>query len=291
MGDLLSKAAASQKQQNRKYLLKVLSSLRFLARQGLSLRGDGDETDSNLYQLLHLRGEDYPPIHQFLQKQQLKYTAHKVQNELLSIMAQQILRSIAVQIQNAVYFTIMIDETADCSNKEQVVLVFRWVSEDLVAHEEFIGLYLTDSIASTALVAIIEDTLLRMNIKLEHCRGQCFDGASVMTGARNGVAKVISDKESRAIFSHCYGHALNLGVDTIKQCQLMKTSLEVVSEISKLIKKSLREMPYFKSSSLTLLLIHLVSVYSVQHGGQYVLHHFRVFWTIIRYCLKCGMMP
>ena len=113
------------------------------------------------------------------------------------------------------------------------MLVFRWVSEDLVAHEEFIGLYLTDSIASTALVAIIEDTLLRMNIKLEHCRGQCFDGA------RNGVAKVISDKESQAIFSHCYGHALNLGVgDTIKQCQLMKTSLEVVSEISKLIKKS-----------------------------------------------------
>ena len=112
VGDLLSKAAASQKQQNRKYRLKVLSSLQFLARQGLSLRGDGDETDSNLYQLLHLRGEDYPPIHQFLQKQQLKYTAHEAQNELLSIMAQQILRSIAVQIQNAVYFTIMIDETA-----------------------------------------------------------------------------------------------------------------------------------------------------------------------------------
>lgn len=119
------------------------------------------------------------------------------------------------------------------------MLVFRWVSEDLVANEEFFGLYLTDSITSAALVAIIEDTLLRMNIKLEHCRGQCYDGASVMTGARNGVAKTISDKESRAIFTHCYGHALNLGVgDTVKQCQLMKSSLDVVIEISKLIKKS-----------------------------------------------------
>ena len=55
---------------------------------GLPLRGDGDETDSNLHQLLFLRGEDYPPIHQFPQRQQLKYTAHEVQNELLSIMAQ-----------------------------------------------------------------------------------------------------------------------------------------------------------------------------------------------------------
>ena len=60
-----------------------------------------------------------------------------------------------------------------------------------------------------------------------------------MTGIKYGVAKVIISRESRAIFSHCYGHALKLGVgDTIKQCQLMKFSLEVVAEISKLIKKS-----------------------------------------------------
>ena len=239
VGDMLSKQAATKKQQNRQYLFKVLTSIRFLTRQGLPLRGDGDESDSHLHQLLLLRGEDYPPIHQFLQRQQLKYTAHEVQNELLSIMSQQILRGIVLQIKNAKYVTVMIDETSDCSNKEQVVLVFRWVSEDLVAHEEFIGLYLTESISSAALIKIIEETILRMNIKLENCRGQCYDGASAMTGIKNGVATVIASRESRAIFSHCYGHALNLGVgDTIKQCQLMKSSLEVVAEISKLIKKS-----------------------------------------------------
>ena len=60
-----------------------------------------------------------------------------------------------------------------------------------------------------------------------------------MTAAKNDVAKAITSKESRLIFSHCYGHALNLGVgDTIKQYQLIKSSLEVVAEISKLIKKS-----------------------------------------------------
>ena len=86
------------------------------------------------------------------------------------------------------------------------------------AHEDFIGLYLTDSIT---LVAITEDTILHMNIKLERCRGQCYDGASTMSGAKNGVATVIASKE---LLTHCYGHALNLGVgDTIKQCQLMKS--------------------------------------------------------------------
>ena len=239
VGDMLNAAAITEKENNRKYMLKVLSSIRFLARQGLALRGDGDEQDSNLIQLLMLRGEDYKPIWTYLGKQQLKYTSHEVQNELLSIMALQVLRSIASQIQAAVFFTVMLDEATDCANREQVVLVFRWVDEDLTPHEEFIGLYLTASITAAALLAIIEDTILRMNLKLQHCRGQCYDGASVMSGTRGGLAKLVADKEPRAIFTHCYGHALNLSVgDTIRQCQVMKSALDVVMEISKLIKKS-----------------------------------------------------
>ena len=122
--------------------------------------------DSNPHQLMVRRREDCPSIHQFLGRQQLKYTSHQVQNELLFIMAQQVLHRIAEQIQSAVIFTSILDETADCSHKEQVVLVFWWVGMYLAPHEDFIGLYLTDSIAATALVAIIKDVILRMNLKL-----------------------------------------------------------------------------------------------------------------------------
>ena len=60
-----------------------------------------------------------------------------------------------------------------------------------------------------------------------------------MSGARSGVATIISSEEPRAVFTHCYGHSLNLAVgDTIRQSKLMKSSLETVNEISKLIKKS-----------------------------------------------------
>ena len=41
------------------------------------------------------------------------------------------------------------------------------MSEDLVAHE-FIGLYLTENITSAALVAMVEDTIPRIN-NFEHC--------------------------------------------------------------------------------------------------------------------------
>ena len=133
----------------------------------------------------------------------------------------------------------MVDETTDCSNVEQVVIVVRWVSDDLSVHEDFIGLYKTDSIQAKSLVSIIKDTLLCLNLKMELCRGQCYDGANVMSGAKSGVATMISLEEPRAVFTHCYGHSLNLAVgDTVRQSKVMKSALETVSEISKLIKKS-----------------------------------------------------
>ena len=46
IGDLLSSNYAGQKQANREYLVKIIQNVRFLARQGLALRGDGDEKDS-----------------------------------------------------------------------------------------------------------------------------------------------------------------------------------------------------------------------------------------------------
>jgi len=168
----------------------------------------------------------------------LKYTSPEMQNEFVSIMANVVLRTITARFQSS-FFTVMIDESTDIANVEQVVLVIRWVDNALDAHEEFVGLYQTDSLEAKALVTIIKDTILRFNLKLEICRGQCYDGASVMSGIKTGVAKQISDQEPRAVFTHCYGHSLNLAVgDTVKQCKVMKSSLETVNEISKLIKKS-----------------------------------------------------
>ena len=145
----------------------------------------------------------------------------------------------AASLQSSVYYTGMVDETTDTANKEKVVLVFRWVDDDLQVHEDFVGLHETDLTTADALVAIIRDTLLRLNIKLENCRGQCYDGAGVMSGRRSGVAKTLQDEEKRAVFTHCYGHALNLAAgDSIKLCKIIQSAFDTVAEMSKLVKKS-----------------------------------------------------
>ncbi len=60
-----------------------------------------------------------------------------------------------------------------------------------------------------------------------------------MTGIRNGVATKILQLESRALFTHCYGHSLNLAVrDTIKNSKVARDALDTSFEITKLIKFS-----------------------------------------------------
>ena len=52
-----------------------------------------------------------------------------------------------------------------------------------------------------------------MNVKISNCRGQYYDSALNMSGFHKGVAKLINQEESHAIYMHCYGHALNLAVN------------------------------------------------------------------------------
>ena len=44
--------------ENRTSLLKMISCLRYLARQGLPFKGHGDEKDANFKQLIRFRPED-----------------------------------------------------------------------------------------------------------------------------------------------------------------------------------------------------------------------------------------
>ena len=89
-------------------------------------------------------------------------------------------------------------------------------------HEEFIGLYSPDLTSAESIVATIKDVLLRMNLRIENCRGQCYDGASNMSGVKSGVAAKILHLEYRALYTHCYGHTLNLAVQESGHTETVK---------------------------------------------------------------------
>ena len=89
-----------------------------------------------------------------------------MQNEMLKVMALQILRDVAANIRNSTFFSIMADETTDKTNREQVVICLRWVDDNLLPHEDFIGMHKVDKIDAETIKTVIPDVLTRMNLSM-----------------------------------------------------------------------------------------------------------------------------
>ena len=68
-----------------------------------------------------------------------------------------------------------------------------------------------------------------------------------MSGHKSGVAAVLQSEELRAVYTHCYGHALSLACsDAVKNCKIMKDTLDTSYELIKLVKKSPRHDAIFQ---------------------------------------------
>ena len=170
VGEGLSKEHEQENAENRAMFRRIIQNVRFLAWQGLLLRGHGDGADSNFTQLLRLRAFDVPAVLPWMKKTD-KYTSSDIQNECLQIMALSILRQTSASIAKSGFFTVMADECTDVANKEQFAVCMRWVDESLNDHEDVIGVYNVGTIDANTLTAAIRDVLLHMNLRMAQCRG------------------------------------------------------------------------------------------------------------------------
>ena len=148
-------------------VLTILRNIQYLGRQGLAFRGNAEE--GNFDQLMQLSAKIDP----------------RVKN-----------------INQSPYYSIMADEVTDSSNIEQLVLCFRWI--ELHVHEDYVGIHAIENIKSGTILAVIKDVLKRFNIPLSNCRGQCYDGASNMTGHKKGVSTQILEESPFAFLTHCF---------------------------------------------------------------------------------------
>ena len=119
----------------------------------------------------------------WLQRINDKCCSGDIQNIVLKLMARHVVNEIISALQTAPFFSLMVDETTDISNTEQVVFFcFRWVDQFLNAHEEFVGLYCVGSTEASVIFSVIKDVMTRMNISFKKLWGQYYDGAASMSG-------------------------------------------------------------------------------------------------------------
>lgn len=139
------------------------------------------------------------------------------------------------------------DETADITFKEQVSVCFRIVTECLEIEELFIGFYQTTSTTEDTLFELLKDVLLRLSLPIKNCTGQCYDGASNMSGIRNGLQARVKEEEPRAFYIHCMAHVMNLVVqDVVHNISECRNFMSLICDLMTLMRNSPKRLAWFQ---------------------------------------------
>ena len=243
----LSKAKREEMLIARAALCRIVTSIAFLSKQGLAIRGKTDAS-SNFQQLLLLRSGDSGGLQRCLARSRNKWISHDIQNEILQLLSDDVLRRIISEIRQAQYYSLMIDETMDCSRHEQLVICFRYCDSQLEIHELFTGFHELEHQDAETLFKIVNDILLRFNVDLNNCSGQCYDGAANVAGSLNGLQSRIREAEPRAMFVHCTAHSINLVVqDAVASVPAYRDILSMFGALINFVRDSPKRLRWFES--------------------------------------------
>ncbi|XP_051122683.1 uncharacterized protein LOC127245711 [Andrographis paniculata] len=115
------------------------------------------------------------------------------------------------------FFSILVDESADIADKEQMALCLRYVNKRGEVNERFLGIMHVGNTTSLTLKDAIESLLMEHSLSLSSVRGQGYDGASNMRGSINGLQTSILKESSSAYYVHCFAHQLQLTLVVVAQ--------------------------------------------------------------------------
>lgn len=135
-----------ERERNRLRVKVSIAAVKWLTTQSCAFRGHDETPESknrgNFIELLKLLAEFNPEIAEVIFENapySSKYTSHDIQQEILGIYALKVRKHIREQIRDS-KFSILVDETCDVANREQMALVLRFVDEDRILQERFFAL-------------------------------------------------------------------------------------------------------------------------------------------------------
>ena len=127
----------------------------------------------------------------------------------------------------------------DKYGREQLSFVLRYVNSDNEIQENFLGfVHLGEGLSGEALSESILKKIDSLGLDIKNCRGQCYDGAGSVAGARNGCSAHILRKNSKAVYTHCFSHRLNLSVSKSTKIVSVSNMMEKIKAISDFFRNS-----------------------------------------------------
>ena len=212
---------------NRKKLVSIIQTIILCGQQNIPFRGHRDslvniENDptgrhGNFWALLQFRinaGDEVLKNHLATAAGNVMYTSPDIQNQLISVLGDYVRNKIICRVKEAKFFTVVADEVTDCSNKEQLGTVLRYVnSSDNLIREDLVTFVECDTgVTGRAIANKLLTFITSSGVDPKMLRGQSYDGAGNMSGKTNGAAAIISSSNPLALYLHCTSHCLNLAV-------------------------------------------------------------------------------
>ena len=235
---LLSQQISADQNIAQKCLKVIFTTIGYLARQGLALRGHDDD-EGNFTQLLRVQSLDVPEVRSWLERSTSRYTHHSIQDEMLQLYGDATLRRILDSARRSQSFAVIVDSTQDIQRTEQESICIRWVDDDIEPHEDFVGFYAVNATTGVELAKCVKDCLIRYQLPLESLRAQTYDGASNMSGAYNGCQAIIAQTQPLASYVHCSAHCSALVASAACLASpMVRDSLQLVNEFGVLCNAS-----------------------------------------------------
>lgn len=134
-----------------------------------------------------------------------KYLSPQIQNQLITICDLIIKDDIVQDIKKSFAYSILADETADISGKEQLSVGIRFFDEEkCLIREEFLGFVELNAMNAKCIADEIQNFISTLQLDESKCVGQGYDGCSTMAGKEGGVQNILRQKFKKTpFFSLC----------------------------------------------------------------------------------------
>ncbi|GAA0184662.1 hypothetical protein LIER_31950 [Lithospermum erythrorhizon] len=117
-------------------------------------------------------------------------------------------------------FSVLIDESGDCSTKAQMAICLRFVDTKGSVVKRFFGIAHLKETSSVSLKKTLLDILTSYQLSLSKIRGQGYDGISNMSSRLGGLKTLIQNEVPLAFYVHYFAHQLQLALVVAVSCHL-----------------------------------------------------------------------
>ncbi|XP_042466059.1 zinc finger MYM-type protein 1-like [Zingiber officinale] len=142
--------------------------------------------------------------------------APKIQKQLVNSCAVETTNAILVDLGDR-WFTLLLDEARDCSVKEKMAVVIRYVNKHGQLIERFMVVVHVGTTTASCLKEAIDSLFAKYGFSVARLRGQGYDGASNMSGEFIGLKALIMKENPYVLYVHCFAHQLQLVIVAVAQ--------------------------------------------------------------------------